>query len=155
MNTKSTQFRVDIRPLVGTMANPSVPPEIEVREGRYHYIPCPIDEPPMPSNVFMHYFTSAANVHNTNLWGSRLPQKLGASLFFSNEPLSTGWGILIVEGPNWFLFWTAMIICLVVNGLLIGLYSRFRNDNPSGVAIGSYLLSIQAMGLTAMFYKWR
>ena len=153
------QFRMDRRPLVGIVShppNPSIPPADEVKAGRYLYSPVPMDEPPMPTNVFMHYFySSTPEKHWDNLWGERFPQKLKTSILFSNDPLVVGWGIQITDGPNWFLLCLLMLLCLLISGIVAGVYAHFAKDNQTGVAIGSWLTAVQALGVALLFLRWQ
>lgn len=80
----------------GNLLCPSIPPQSEVEKGQYSYQPCPIDEPPMHTNTFMHYFYYSDPLkHPAKLWGPRLPRKLGDPLTTCVEPLAQGWGIEI------------------------------------------------------------
>ncbi|KAK3368824.1 hypothetical protein B0T24DRAFT_668430 [Lasiosphaeria ovina] len=67
------KFRLGVRPFVSrvsdTLDAPSLLPEAEVKQGNYIYEPCPIDEPPMDSDTFMHYFYSAADKHGESATG--------------------------------------------------------------------------------------
>lgn len=73
------QFRDGRRQLVGIMELSSVPPETAVTEGRYSYTPCPIHEPPVPDNIFMHLL-SAAGEHS-DLNGAREFRKKSERVF--------------------------------------------------------------------------
>jgi len=142
-----------VSPIAGTLLAPSIPPKKYVDEGKYLYHPCPIDEPPMTSNWFMHYFNFIdGSKHHSNIWGTRLPKKLYESLANSPEPLANGWGIKIVEGPNWALLSIFMFSFILISGLVAGTYAGITHDNQTGVAIGAWLTTIQAMGLTAIFF---
>ena len=137
------------------MANPSLPPESEVALGRYYYAPCPMDEVPMPSHIFMHHFLSNNPLqdHPRLQWAPRLPQKLETSLYFSNDILAIGWGVQILEGPNWGLIWIILTITTSLSGLVAALYAFFVHYRATGVAIGAWLSAIQAMALAAAFYQ--
>jgi hypothetical protein len=136
------------------MSTPSVPPVEEVQLGRYEYQPIPMDEPPMPSNLFIHYFNKNTTAHNEAIWSTRFPIKLQESLFYTRKPLTEGWGIEITEGPNWLIFCTVMVIVLVLSGVIAIIYVQFTGDKPTGVAIGAWLTAVQAMAAAAGFFKW-
>ena len=143
------------RPLVGIMATPSLPPESEVARGHYDYKPCPMDELPMPSHIFMHHFRSNNPLqdHPRLQWAPRLPQKLETSLYFSNDVLAVGWGVQILEGPNWGLIWIVLTIATLLSGLIAVFCAFLVHDKATGVAIGAWLTAIQAMALAAAFYQ--
>ena len=143
------------RPLVGIMANPSLPPESEVALGRYEYAPCPMDELPMPSHIFMHHFRSTKPLQDHPLlqWAPRLPHKLETSLYFSSDVLAVGWGVQILEGPNWGLIWTILTAATLLSGLIAALSAVILHDKATGVAIGAWLTTIQAMALAAVFFQ--
>ena len=139
----------------GDLLCPSIPPQSEVEKGRYSYQPCPIDEPPMHTNTFMHYFYfSDASKHATSLWGPRLPRKLGYPLTSCAEPLAQGWGVEIQEQPHWAMFATLMFLLLILSGLVAGTYCLKTGDHQTGIAIGAWLTSVQTMGVTAFFFWW-
>ncbi|KAB8202235.1 hypothetical protein BDV34DRAFT_228561 [Aspergillus parasiticus] len=129
---------------------PSLPPEAEVKAGKYRYIPCPIDEPPMDNRTFFHHFYSSASKHPDTMWGPRLPWKLGPGL----GPMASGWGIHLEEEPDWLLFAALMFLFLLLSGVAAGIYSWRTGDHPTGVAIGTWLMAVQAMGATALFFWW-
>lgn len=155
LNTQ--QFRLDKSPFVAVMTKPSatsVPPPKEVQQGHYDYNPVPMDEPPMPSNVFIHYFTKITEAHTEPIWSSRLPVKLQESLYYSRKPLTEGWGIEILEGPNWLLFCFVMVLILLFSGAVAVICSHYTADKPTGIAIGAWLTAVQTMAVTSLFFKW-
>lgn len=129
---------------------PCIPPEREVKAGNYVYLPCPMDEIPIDSNLFMHHFYRPASQHPDALWGERLPWRLGPSLV----PMAKGWGVHLVERPDWPLFAAIMSLCSLLSGMIAGIYSWKTGDHSTGVAIGAWLTGIQAMGITAMLFFW-
>lgn len=84
------------------------------------------------------------------MWGMRLPWKLGPAL----APMAQGWGIHLEERPDWPLFAAIMCLFLLLSGLVAGIYSWKTGDNQTGVAIGVWLTAVQAMGMTALFFRW-
>ena len=147
------QFYSDRLTHVGVMACPSVPPPEEVQARRYVYYPCPIEEPPMGSDAFVHYLQAPEADHAEEFfWGTRFPTKLNES--FLVRP-SVGWGIQILEGPNWALFWTAMAFFTLASGLVAGLFAWLAGDTATAVAIGLWLTTFQAMVMTAVFFRWK
>ncbi|KAF2179460.1 hypothetical protein K469DRAFT_445033, partial [Zopfia rhizophila CBS 207.26] len=132
---------------------PSIPPKEQVDNGQYEYRPCPIDAPPMTSNWFMHHFDFIDDPrHPEEIWGPRLPKKLGISLAASTELLAQGWGIRIEEGPNWALLSILMFLFILISGIVAGAYAVKTHDNQAAVAIGTWLTTVQAMGMAALFF---
>lgn len=123
----------------------------DVKAGRYRYAPCPIDEPPMDSRTFLHYFYSPASIHPDMIWSTRLPWKIGPR----QGLMAQGWGIHLEEQPDWPLFAALMCFFLIINGLVAGIFAWKTGDNSTGVAIGTWLTAVQAMGTTALFFWWR
>ena len=134
----------------GSLEIPSIPPEAEVTACRYKYDPCPIDEPPMTSKTFMHYFNLPASVHPDAMWGCRLPRKVGSV----PGPMNEGWGIHLVECTDWPLFAALMSTLLLLSGVIAGFYSWKTGDHATGVAIGAWLTAVQTLGATAIFFWW-
>jgi hypothetical protein len=129
------------------MEAPSLPPIEEVNLGKYTYEPCPIDNIPMPSHIFMHYFTTPSDLHPDSTWGPRLPQKLGTSLLVGIDPSPEGWGLLVLEGIHWTLLISFMIIFAIVGVVVAIFYSHYTGDHQTGIAIGAYMAALQSMGL--------
>ncbi|CVL07632.1 uncharacterized protein FMAN_14509 [Fusarium mangiferae] len=140
-----------VSPIAGTIDSPVIPPKEEVDAGKYVYTPCPIEEIPMYSRTFFHHFYSPASKHPYAFWGMRLPRKLGPKL----GPMTQGWEIHLEERPDWSLFTLLMFILLLLSGLIAGLYSWRTGDHQSGIAIGTWLTSVQAMGITALCLWWK
>jgi hypothetical protein len=106
----------------------------------------------MPSHIFMHYFLTSQDEQPETLWGPRLPQKLGASLLFSKDPLPIGWGIQVIEGPNWGLFWSIQAISTALSGVVAGIYAACTKDRATAVAIGAWMVAVQTMAMAAIFF---
>lgn len=135
----------------GSDDKPSIPPKEEVSSGNYNYVPCPIEcLPPVDNRTFFHHFYSRAADHQASIWGPRLPKKLGPSL----PTMTPGWGIHLQESPDWPLFAALNFVCLLLSGLVAGIYSWKTKDTPTGVAIGAWLTATQVMGVTAVFFWW-
>ena len=136
------------------MKRDSIPSTDKVQNREYEYDPVPMDEPPMPPAIFLHYFSKVTAAHNQALWTTRFPHKLNESIFFSPKPLAEGWGIEIAEGPNWLLFSIVMFVALLLSGLAAGLYGQSMKDPATAVAIGSWLTAVQALGVAILFFWW-
>ncbi|MCJ1380772.1 hypothetical protein MMC17_003881 [Xylographa soralifera] len=149
------QFSLEERHRVGIMLHPmAVPPKREVDNHNYDYTPCPLKPlPPIPNNVFMHHLNDPGP-HRRPTWLHRLPKKMNHSLLNSSEELVTGWGLHIIEGPNWVAIWTAAFCVTFVSGVVSTLWSVLRNDVSGGFGIGSWLVSASTLGMMAYFSKW-
>ena len=95
----------------------------------------------MSSDAFIHYLQAPEGDHaEAFFWGKRFPTKLNES--FLARP-NIGWGIQILEGPNWALFWTSMAFLTFVSGLVAGLYVRLADGKAMAAAIVAWLTAIQ------------
>ena len=76
--------------------------------------------------------------HTSSFWLREAPKKLKGTL--PQRYGAFGWGILIVEGPNWktFIILSSSIISLITLGAII--CSAATKDASHGFGIGSYLI---------------
>ena len=148
------QFRLGKRPFVspisGSIEKPAIPPDNEVVAGNYKYFPVPMDEPCIDNLTFFHHFYSPASKHTDEMWGPRLPWKLGPGL----ASMEYGWGIHIEDRPDWPLFAGLNFVLLLTSGLVAGIYSWRMKDPPTGVTIGAWLTAVQTLALTSLFFWW-
>jgi hypothetical protein len=124
-----------------------IPPELEVKEERYHYYECPLPQmPPMDTRTFFHYFWDHANHAPTNdmTFHDRLPKKLGCSILMapSSTPLTMGWGIHVIEGVNWPLFPWIVVAILAVTLVVAAVYDAVFQSQESGFTIGQLVFSL-------------
>lgn len=103
---------------------PALPPEEEVKvEKRYHYVPCPKDiEDPLLQVQFLHEYFKPGR-HLGKFWLNRLPKKLKEKLLLNTKGSAIGWGIHIVEEPNWFAFGLVAVGVVALSGVLALIYS--------------------------------
>ena len=87
-----------------------------MKTGNYIYSSCLLDEPPIDSRTFSHYFYAPASKHLDMMYGQRLPRELGPGL----GPMDQGWGIHPEEHPDWPLLATLMFVLLLHSGLVAG-----------------------------------
>lgn len=136
----------------------AIPPAIEVKEGRYHYHECPLEDmPPIAKETFFHYFRNrhdpdAATIARSVFY-ERMPKKLGSSIFEQCEPgkLHFGWGLHIIEGPNKPLIgWLATAI-VVLSFLVAVIYNVCVKNTDSGFAIGQWMVGVLATWLAALY----
>jgi hypothetical protein len=79
---------------------------------------------------------------------------MDTSVIDPNEPLSMGWGIHIIEGPNKFAIYCATLCIILISGLVAILWAVIRHDIQGGFGIGAWMTSV--LGLILMIYstKW-
>ncbi|MCJ1390207.1 hypothetical protein MMC18_003065 [Xylographa bjoerkii] len=149
------QFSLEDRHRVGIMLHPmAVPPKHEVDNHNYEYTPVPLEPlPPIPNNVFMHHLIDPGP-HRRPVWLHRLPKKLNHSLLNSSDELVIGWGLHIIEGPNWVAICAAGFCITFLSGAFSTLWSILRSDVSGGFGIGSWLVSALTLAMMACFSKW-
>ncbi|SCN93813.1 uncharacterized protein FFE2_07866 [Fusarium fujikuroi] len=159
-------FGVMGRHRVGIYSKPmEIPPAKEVDEGRYHYFECPMQPlPPMPDHIFLHYLEEAKQktgrqdnpaAHAEDIFLSRLPKKLGSSIFTSRSGLTSGitygWGVHIVERPSgWaksMLGILSALICIAVFAI-----TWICADFDKAIGIGQYITGVLAIINAAVYF---
>ena len=77
---------------------------------------------------------------------NRTPKKLDTRIEYGTgvEPI-IGWGVHLVEGPNWMAFSIVSEIVLVMSLLLSVVYSVFTRDVSAGFTLGAYLVAVLAV----------
>ncbi|KAL8799519.1 MAG: hypothetical protein Q9182_005828 [Xanthomendoza sp. 2 TL-2023] len=136
------------------MVRPSVPKPQEAREYNYIFDPMPMDEPPIDSRTFNHYFHKPHLGDPSATWIKRFPQLQDYSLFYNNEKLAKIWGIEITEDRNWTLIVCANFMALILSATIASLYSSSANDALTCAAIGAWLSAVQARGVYGLFWHW-
>ncbi|KAF5617908.1 hypothetical protein F25303_13153 [Fusarium sp. NRRL 25303] len=159
-------FGVMGRHRVGIYSKPmEIPPAKEVDEGRYHYFECPMQPlPPMPDHIFLHYLEEAKQktgrrdnsaAHAEDIFLSRLPKKLGSSIFTSSPGIASGitygWGVHIVERPSsWaksMLGISSALICIAVFAI-----TWLCADFDKAIGIGQYITGVLAIMNAAVYF---
>jgi hypothetical protein len=155
--TLEDHHRVDI-----SYDPPHIPPEKEVRSGNYEYTPCPLPtkiKQPIPASTFLHYCKDHKSIHST-IWTKRLPKKLKQRLLerrIATPEIEyvTGWGVYIIEGPNWReISWLGAMVC-TLSVMTAVVYSVVRKDPSSGFTIGAFMVSLWIAWTTAFYYQWK
>lgn len=149
------RFCIEERHRVGILEKPlALPPEEEVIAERYQYKPCPLrPPPPIPSNIFVHYFNSSAN-HPRSVWIDRLPKKLRESIQNSHEPLPIGWGIHIIEGPNRHAIFWMLVLFACLSLLASCMWTVLKGDIQGGFGVGAWMVSVPSVVMLAFVFKW-
>jgi hypothetical protein len=151
----SSQFALQDTLRVSILQKPlSIPPEQEVDSKRYIYSPCPFgDDPPMPSDVFLHCLTCTA-IEPSSAWIPRLPKKLDTSIFRFIGPINEGWGIHIIEGPNWSLIGMLNLFMIVISGVAAGLWKLYMNDFQGAFGFAAWILMVVNAVLLVYVARW-
>jgi len=156
----------DITPYV--LEADCLPPREEVLAERYHYRPCPADNLlPALRVPYLHVFFEPG-VHMDDFWTNRMPKKLRDRLAYlpvdrrdpqTEEPLSPpiiGWGVHIVEGPNWPAFFVLSWLAIGASFVLALAYCAVAGDVSGAFGMASYLVGVVTVGVTgATVGAWR
>lgn len=102
----------------------------------------------VPENIFFHAFFDPGT-HLQDWCLNRLPKKLDQRL---EKEGMYGWGIYIVEGPNWHLISVLVAVGFSTTGLIGVLWSVLKSDVQGGFAIASYLATLVAAAMSALFF---
>ena len=136
------------------LGRPELPPEREVSSQRYLYHPCPLeDDVPMPNHIFFHYFYQPAG-HYRGKWLHRLPKKLKESIFSSREDITVGWGVHIIESPDYYVISILVLVGLVISGIASVIWAIFTKDVQGAFTIGSYLVAMQTAWMATLYFGW-
>ena len=140
----------------------AIPPEAEVKAGRWHYYQCPLDPlRPIDRRTFFHYFwehashpTSTGNVAFDTLFYNRLPKKLGTSMLAPTDPgkLHLGWGVHIIEGPNKPLLAWMVAAIVTMSFVLSVIYDVAMKNKDSGFGFGQWMVAVLTAALTAVYF---
>ena len=114
----------------------------------------------------MHYLYAArrldsafqpSSIHCGTTMLNRIPKKLGSSIFTQATSGSEvfGWGIHIVEGPNMAAVCWILTGGLVISFLVSVLYAYISGVADQGFDIGSWLMSVIAAFVTALYFHWK
>ena len=149
------QFSLEEQHRVGILLHPlAVPPKNEVDSNHYEYNPCPLEPlPPIPDNIFLHHLNDPGP-HRRPIWLQRLPKKVNDSLLRSGNGLVTGWGVHIIEGPNWLAVWIVGFCIVFSSGLFAVAWSVWRGDVSAGFGVAGWMASVLTMTIMVCFSKW-
>ena len=125
-----------------------LPPEEEVRNKNYHYAPCPQEVKNTLLRVPWLHVLFEPGAHSSDFWTQRTPKKLAQMLNYPSSKPVIGWGVHIVEGPNWHAFTLLIIIFNFLSLLIAFIYSVVKIDVSGGFAVGSYFIAVETMVVT-------
>jgi hypothetical protein len=137
------------------LQHPSIPPVEEVLQKKnYHYSPCPMDiEETLLSNQFIHELLTAGP-HLDRYWIDSIPKKLNDKLLYNSGCRPFGWGVHIVEGPNWLALYLFALGFVTLSGILAVVYSALTKDVSSGFAVGAYVVTVLTLAATLQYLKF-
>lgn len=114
----------------------------------YHYHPCPRQvKSPLLRIPWLHILFEPGT-HSGDFWTKRTPKKLVQMLSYPGPDPVIGWGVHIVEGPNWYAIAALTIIVNVLSVLLALIYSAVASDVSTGFAVGSFFLAVGTLVVT-------
>ena len=108
----------------------------------------------MPDHLFFHYFYNPKPHYNSK-WMPRLPKKLDRSIFCNTEQLPEGWGVHIVESAHYYTIFLSLFLGFVLSGVLSVAWAILRNDVQGAFSIGTWIVTLEATWMTAIFFKWK
>lgn len=127
---------------------PCLPPKEEVDNGNYHYEPCPANVNIVLRYPYLHVLFEPGN-HLDRFWTRRTLKKLKHTLEYAGDGNPViGWGVHIVEGPNWSAFIVLTAMFMAASLVLSTVYSILQDDVSSGFAMGSFFLAAETILIT-------
>lgn len=84
-------------------------------------------------------------MHTSDFWTKRTPKKLIEMLKYPSPDPVIGWGVQIVEGPNWHALAVLMAILIVLSLAIASIYSAVTKDVSSGFSVGAFFIAAEAM----------
>ena len=84
----------------------------------------------------------------------RLPKKLKDSIFSNSDEFPVGWGIHIIEAPDYYIISALVLLGLAVSGALAILWAVLMKDVQGAFGIGSYVATVQAAWMATVYFKW-
>jgi hypothetical protein len=130
-----------------------IPPSTDTN---YEYSPAPLKPlPPMSEQPFLHYmkYGDADNAHDQPRWFRRLPVRLKSKLVQSPEMPVWGWGIYVMEGPNWSVI--SYIVMATVSASILGtvLWSALKADIQGGTGLGNLIVALPPVIMMAFLFR--
>jgi hypothetical protein len=108
------------------------------------YSPCRdfLTDPPIGSNLLLHFFENPHEAFEIPLLYNTVPKKLKTKLQICQiQKTASGWGLHLVEGLNWTKMWTLGLIGLFVSSVFGICWSIARQHNvQEGFAITACLM---------------
>ncbi|KAH8742495.1 hypothetical protein BGZ57DRAFT_837578 [Hyaloscypha finlandica] len=140
---------------------PSTPPSTEVDAGHYIFHPCiPLGvAPQVPIDAFLHGMSCDAPFANDPLglhrvWLPRLPQKASPPIIVRDNILKKGWGIHIIEGPDWVSFFIVNLIIAIMSGVAAFLWTLYKHDFSGAFTFAAWILMVVNACMLGYIAKW-
>jgi hypothetical protein len=126
-----------------------LPPEAEVKEGNWHYYPCP-DSMMNFDGPFISTLLDPGHALEHDVWTLLFPKKLKAEFWESYQNKESAWGIHIIDGLNPSeIAWVSLLV-LLASGLFGLVYSLVTQDPGTGFTIASWLATTTALAITCL-----
>jgi hypothetical protein len=107
--------------------------------------------PPIGPGQLLHLWNSPNHPDGTGQTVlGRFPKKKHERLYVGPNDTVYGWGIHLVEGPNWVLIWFIIFIVVLIGSCVFSIaYSVLQHDIQSAFAISSYVISFATLSIGA------
>lgn len=66
-----------------------------------------------------------------------------------------GWGVYIIEGPNWKGISRLGALVLSVVTMVSVIYAGVKKDPSGGFTVGGFLVTVWMAWMTAFYYQWK
>lgn len=133
-----------------------LPPETEVKAGRYRYEPVPMDDVELAEIPLSHLLKPGP--HTDRFWITTFPKKLREQLVRrpgADGQRVIGWGIRINEGLNWSYILLLTLILLIVIGLIVIVYAMTTSDGSAAFGLGAFLVAVFTVYSTYQYLAWK
>ena len=84
----------------------------------------------------------------------RLPKKLKESIFSNRDDSTVGWGIHIIESPDFYVISILVTLGLLLSGIVAIVWASVTQDVQGAFGIGSYIIAVEAAVMTTLYFKW-
>lgn len=122
---------------VGVLSQELPPPEEVTVHKRYHYNPCPLDQPLLPE-LFLHALTKP-ECYPSNILQSRVPKKLNVGILgpLSSASNPIGWGVHVIEGPHWVNIAIYCLVSAILSVVATILWAALKRDEQGARGSGN------------------
>ena len=115
----------------------------------------------MPTDAFLHGITcdfplpdAGESIGLDPAWLPRLPKKSSPSLLVSDGTLRYGWGIHIVEGPDWVMFVIINLFMVTMSGVAAFLWTLYKNDFSGVFTFAAWIVMVINSVMLGYIAKW-
>jgi hypothetical protein len=89
------------------------------------------------------------------IWLSRIPRKLGISIFNDNGPVGFGWGVHIDEGPDFLRIFLLNLGVLTLSGIAALIWKFLENDFQGAFGFACWIIAVLNTAMAVFVVKWR